>query len=215
MNEKDNLGVVRTPLGLVAAAWIVGLLAAFFAGNSILEETAREVDFQTALIRGIIIGVTSGVLVASLVGLGGLLSGAELGRYFSYPFSATLGACIAIFLISWTKPIHESNETSRVGLIWFTGIIMGIVCGAILAMRPGGYRRWARGGAGIGAGAMFLIGAYLVKAATGRHNSHHTGTILIATLSFTVFGGALGAVIGAFGDNAARHKAEDNVAVDQ
>ncbi|MDP6634693.1 MAG: hypothetical protein QGG42_07340 [Phycisphaerae bacterium] len=214
MNTESDRDAIRTSPRIVFYAWVIALLVAFCAGCAVMDDILRRVVLRAALKQGIICGVTVGALGASLVGLCGLLSGARIGRNFSYPFTLSLGACGSLVLLSLTRPVMQSNQPTHEGLIWFMGIVLGVVAGAVLAMCVRRYRQWSRVGASIGMAVMLLIGGYLMRVALGGRvvGEEETWIFLIGTLSFVVCGGCLGAVVGAVSDGVYRCWREEGIA---
>jgi MFS family permease len=163
MNTKNDQGAIRTSLRITVYAWVIGLFVAFLAGYVVMNTALWPLGCGVALKRALISGVTLGSLSAALVGLCGLLAGAKLGRNFSYPFTLCLGIFGSLLLISLLTPVFTEASTGvrgwriQVGLIWFVGIVLAVIAGAVLAMCTRGYRRWSRAGAAVGTVAMLLI----------------------------------------------------------
>ena len=198
MSAEGYHRTIRTSLGVIVAAWVMGAVGGLFFG--FFGGTAPGLG-TSWLIAGILWGLIGATLGSGFVGLCGLLGGAELGRNFSYPLTLSLVGCLVLFAMMLLDSLGLLRGNGfLIGAIGSMGGILGVVGGGVLARRTIGFKKRSRVWGAIGAGAMLPIGGLLMYLLSGGRiggNVTDISLLVVGALSFSVFGGALGALCGA------------------
>ncbi|MDP6542802.1 MAG: hypothetical protein QGH60_02360 [Phycisphaerae bacterium] len=211
MSTEDDQRITRTPVGVIAFACLMGALGAYSFGiPAVIAAGFGNLGGDLGLLavmNYVLAGAASGV---SFVGLCGLFGGAKLGRYFSYPLVLSLSGFSGVLLRCFLDWCDVEIDEEMFASLWFVWIVLlGGVGGTVLARGIGGYRRRSRVWAVVGVILMLpVVGFALCQGAGEDIFIHHLVVVLFlfGTLSILVFGGVLGAVVGAISDRRNRHR---------
>jgi hypothetical protein len=146
------------------------------------------------------------VAAASFAGLLGLISGFDLGRYFTLPLMFSLAGVSGLFLPGLLEGsgVKIDGEVLGVLYLWWIIVIGGIGGGILMSIIPG-YTRYSRIWAAAGMFVMFVI--WYIVTAIDEQNPGVSKSPMIFNFRLTglplllSFGGAVGAAVGSIIDH--------------